>query len=65
MTTVIKGNYKGEKALILENEFIKTIILPDWGSKMVSIIYKPENYELLWQNPGNLYRKTKYGDNYE
>lgn len=38
MSTVIKGNYKGEKAVILENEFNKTIILPNWGSKIVAFI---------------------------
>ncbi len=29
-----------------------------------SIIYKPLSYELLWQNPGREYKKTRYGDSY-
>jgi galactose mutarotase-like enzyme len=65
MSRVTKGTYKGEKAIIIENDFLRIVSLPGWGSKLVSIVYKPQNDELLWQNPGNFYRKTKYGDRYE
>jgi hypothetical protein len=41
------------------------ILLPDWGSKIVSIWYKNIDHELLWQNPGKEYIKTGYGEPFE
>lgn len=65
MNMISTGSYKTEDAVFIENETLKTTILPGWGSKLVSLIYKPLEYELLWQNPGVSYRKTNYGDPYE
>ncbi len=65
MNKISTGSYKTEDAIIIENETLKTTILPGWGSKLVSLIYKPLEYELFWQNPGARYRKTTYGDPYE
>ncbi|HUT65209.1 MAG TPA: hypothetical protein VMZ05_03560 [Spirochaetota bacterium] len=59
------GHYKEEDAVVLENDALKVSILPRWGSKLASILYKPLDYELLWQNAGKDYRKTAYGDLYE
>jgi galactose mutarotase-like enzyme len=59
------GHYKDEDAVVLENDALKVSILPYWGSKLASILYKPLDYELLWQNTGKDYRKTAYGDYYE
>ena len=65
MNTIRTGKYKDVSTVILENDALTVKILPDWGSKIASIIYKPLNRELLWQNPGEVYRKTGYGDGYE
>jgi hypothetical protein len=65
MSKVTAGKYKDEEAVIIENDKIKVILLPGWGSKLASIVYKPLGRELLWQNPGDVYRKTTYGDCYE
>lgn len=65
MNRIVTGTYKNERAIILENDLIKLTLLPGWGSKIVSIIYKPLNYETLWQNPGENYIKTGYGEPYE
>lgn len=39
------------QAVVLENETIKATVLPDKGGKVASLIYKPKNFELLFQNP--------------
>ena len=59
------GKYKKEKSIVMENDTLKAMVLPYWGSKIVSIIYKPKNIELLWQNPGTDYKRTRYGDLFE
>ena len=57
--------YKNERAIIFENDNLKATLLPDWGSKLVSIVYRPQERELLWQNRGKRYKKTAYGDGYD
>jgi hypothetical protein len=49
----------------MESELLIATLLPDWGSKLVSLIYKPLDKELLWQNPVETYRRTTYADSYE
>jgi galactose mutarotase-like enzyme len=65
MYSIGTERYKGEQAIVLENDLLKVTLLPQWGAKLSSIIYKHMDYELLWQNPGKKYRKTGYGDPYE
>ncbi len=43
--------YRGLRALILENRFLRLIILPELGGKIWQITYKPLDAELLWNNP--------------
>ncbi|HEX7361789.1 MAG TPA: hypothetical protein VF283_14965 [Bryobacteraceae bacterium] len=43
--------YRGLKTVILENRFLKVVILPEAGGKLWQIIYKPLDCELLWNNP--------------
>ena len=37
--------------LILENEFLKVTLLPEYGGRIISMIYKPTGHEQLYQNP--------------
>ncbi len=57
--------YKDVEAVVLENDALKTVVLPEYGSKMVSIMYKPLDYELLWQNGNDTYVKSQYGALFE
>ncbi len=42
---------------VLENDTLKVTLLPDYGGRILSIVYKPTNHELLYQNPlGTPYR---------
>lgn len=37
--------------VILENGYTKVTLLPDYGGRILSIVHKPTNRELLYQNP--------------
>lgn len=36
---------------VIENALIKVTLLPEFGGRILSIIYKPTGHELLYQNP--------------
>lgn len=36
---------------VIENPFLKVTLLPSYGGRILSIIYKPTGHELLYQNP--------------
>ena len=61
---VFEGAYKDVRCVVLENDLMRVIVIPEFGSKIASIIYKPLSHELLWQRQGEKYRRTKYGDPY-
>jgi hypothetical protein len=37
--------------MVIENPYIKVTLLPEFGGRILSIIYKPTGHELLYQNP--------------
>ncbi len=39
------------KSLILENEYLKVTLVPEYGGRILSMIYKPTGHEQLYQNP--------------
>ncbi|MBO0910918.1 MAG: hypothetical protein J2P13_03925 [Acidobacteria bacterium] len=45
------GSYYGLPAVVLENRFLRLVILPAAGGRLWQITYKPFNSELLWNNP--------------
>ena len=60
-----KKRYKNVNSIELINEYLKVVVLPQFGSKIASIYYIPKLYELLWQNINLYYKKSKYGDIFE
>lgn len=36
---------------VLENEYLKMILVPEFGGRILSMIYKPTEHEQLYQNP--------------
>jgi hypothetical protein len=36
---------------ILENEYLRVTLLPEYGGRILSLIYKPTGHEQLYQNP--------------
>ncbi|CDF58801.1 hypothetical protein [Thermobrachium celere] len=57
--------YKGLDGIKVENEYISLIILPKLGAKIASLIYKPQNFEVLAQPTLNRYTLAEYGDKFE
>ncbi|HEX2957452.1 MAG TPA: DUF5107 domain-containing protein [Chitinispirillaceae bacterium] len=41
----------GYTSLILENEYLKVTLVPEYGGRILSMIYKPTGHEQLYQNP--------------
>lgn len=39
------------KAYMIENEYLKITLVPEFGGRILSMIYKPTGHEELWQNP--------------
>ncbi len=39
------------RSVVLENEFLKATFLPEVGGRLISLVYKPQQRELLHRNP--------------
>ena len=39
------------KAWVIENKYLRVTLIPEWGGRILSIIYKPTGHEQLYQNP--------------
>ncbi len=44
-------NYQGLSAIILENSYLRLVVLPEAGAKIWQVTYKPHHADLLWNNP--------------
>jgi galactose mutarotase-like enzyme len=64
VSTITRGSFKGEAAVILENDSLRAVILPEWGAKTVSLVHRPTRTETFWQNPAPAFARTGYGDPY-
>ena len=64
MSSITRGAFKGEAALVLENESLRALILPEWGAKTISLIHRASGTETLWQNSSPTFARTGYGDPY-
>lgn len=43
----------GLRAIVLENELLRVVVLPEAGARIRQISYKPLNADLLWNNPNS------------
>ena len=62
---ISRGTWKDQEAIVLENESIRTTLLPAWGAKTISLVHKGLGVETLWQNPAPGFSRTVYGDSYD
>jgi hypothetical protein len=44
-------SYKGIPAVIVDNELVRAVLLPELGGKLWQLTYKPRSMDLLWQHP--------------
>ena len=61
---ISEGRYKDQKAIILENDFMKATFLPDFGANMASCIRKEGNKEFLFQRREEKYQTIPYGGDF-
>ena len=59
---IFETNFKNVKAVQLENEHIKIVVLPENGGKLASIFLKKKEFELVFQNKQNEYKNTEIYD---
>lgn len=64
MSTISRGAFKDQEALILENSQIRAVLLPAWGAKTASLVHKGLGIETLWQNPAAAFKRSGYGEPY-
>ena len=41
----------GLRAILVENRFLRLVVLPEAGGKIWQITYKPMDAQILWNNP--------------
>ncbi len=52
------------KKEVLENDFLRVCVLPEYGAKIVEIWDKRVDYQWLWTDPSRPIRARSFGDNY-
>ncbi|HEX6805623.1 MAG TPA: hypothetical protein VF133_18225 [Terriglobales bacterium] len=59
-------SYRGLPAVVLENNMLRMVVLPEAGAKIWQITYKPLDADLLWNNdriaPARLASNSRYDD---
>ncbi len=61
---IFQTEFKNFKAIQLENENLRVILLPELGGKIASLYKKDKDFELVYQNKEEVYRKAKVYDNF-
>lgn len=65
MSRCFEDTYKDIPAVVFENDILEVRITPDVGARTASILYKPLEKELLWQNTDVKHARPRYADGYE
>lgn len=61
---IYESIFKGTKSIVIESEKLKVIVLPELGGKLASIFNKPKEFELLFQNKADSYKKAGIYDDF-
>ncbi len=61
---MIHGDFRGAKAITLENDQLRAVMLPDHGGKIASLYHRERRFELLFQNPKPSFAPAKAGDDF-
>jgi galactose mutarotase-like enzyme len=65
MKTIISpSTYKDQRAITIETGQVRAQFLPDQGSKLASLVYKPLTYEMLVQRPAPQYKNQPFDGDY-
>lgn len=65
MFKIYESRFKEFKSIVMENEMLKAVVIPELGSKMASLVRKKTNREFLYQARWEKFKAPIYSDNYE
>ncbi len=60
----MKTTYKNKTGIVLETAALRTVILPEPGAKMASLVNKETGYEYMLQREGSVYRERSYAGSF-
>jgi galactose mutarotase-like enzyme len=60
-----RWTFLSHKAVILENKTLRITVLPELGARIWSVIYKPLDRELIWQNSRIPPRRVQHGSAFD
>lgn len=55
----------GQPAVVLENRYVRAVVLPGLGGKIISLVDKIADVELLWRNERVPVRPVPFGSGYD
>ncbi|HEV2492478.1 MAG TPA: DUF5107 domain-containing protein [Terriglobia bacterium] len=58
-------HFHGLRAVILENEFLRAVILPEVGARIQQLVYKPRDIGLIWSHPRIKPARLPFGAGYD
>ena len=58
-------SFDGLRTIVLENEWLRLVVLPEAGAKIWQITYRPSSTDLLWNNPEILPARLAAGSCYD
>lgn len=64
MMKIYKSNYKELDSIVMENEQIRTELIPTLGGKIVSLLYKPTGKEWLLDSGARPLKQPVYGSTF-
>lgn len=64
MNNIFETTFKNISGICVQTETLRAIFLPEYGAKLVSLVYKPQNYELLAQDENPIYLPQSETSNY-
>lgn len=51
-TRISEGRWARARAMVMENELLRAVVLPEQGARIVSLVHRPSGREALWSPPG-------------
>lgn len=52
------------QAYVLENEYLKVVVIPEAGAKIYKFVFKPTGHDFAWHSPITKLKKPKYGSSF-
>jgi len=56
--------FKGLNAVVIENNKLRIIVIPELGGKIASVIHKDKNFEFYFQHKEDIFLKPELYSNF-